>query len=797
MFCHNCGAQMPDHSKFCTTCGTKLASEPLNLSDNQPSSQPTNQPHQLPLTQPITGNGQAYKQPKPKKKKSCLFRFSVLALVLVFALILFSRLFSVNDQPITLGKTKDEVRVDVPVNGGVVKVEDSNSPINGFTIQINSHTYDTQKTFDIKTTEIKNHQLGNDFTPITPLISVDNGHAFANRPMQVTIPINIAEDEFAMGFYYNQTAGELEALPFERYDATQITLITHHFSDILVSKISISELEKLTTTGNPALDTGFMPGVDDWQFVNYGSALAPGGHCAGQSLTMAWYYGEKHVKNSEQSLFGRFDNNGGAKTNDFWQDDSDSYRFASVTQDSANWNGQEFFDYLNFSSQNQRRVFYAFAYAMKITNQPQFMGIYRYNDQGQCLGGHAIVAYKIENGRIYVADPNYPGQQDRYCELNGNGFNPYSSGANAAAINDSGAVLYTEMHFIATSALINFDDIAANYKKMLDGTIGDDAFPDTTVDVLSTYHADMTQMGWSNSDTPVYLDQSYADSLPNEMKNQTLIKVTPHAPGLVYSLYLNNQTEPEQNPVIEVLDGHIYFEINLMPGQNDVALLVEQEIDGRYSYVDFIRIPIHFINKPLTPTPTDEPDEDDDKNDKKAINPNQMVKIICAFNDNYNYNVDLVTKEYKVGDPFPYDFLEKQTTQESGHKFGGYFLDEACTQPLTYTTVPAEDVMVYALWTKLTLDEMLGRYDILRLEDYLDYEYYIFEPGNTLKHIYKYKDKPDVITVNGTWSLRETPYKKYGVTSLDATEESSSFPLSFVVYEDRVRESSGKIYMKQ
>ena len=48
MFCKNCGAQLPDDSKFCTTCGTNLADAPAaqpvqqpaapqNVADNDPS----------------------------------------------------------------------------------------------------------------------------------------------------------------------------------------------------------------------------------------------------------------------------------------------------------------------------------------------------------------------------------------------------------------------------------------------------------------------------------------------------------------------------------------------------------------------------------------------------------------------------------------------------------------------------------------------------------------------------------------------------------------------------------------
>jgi len=38
------------------------------------------------------------------------------------------------------------------------------------------------------------------------------------------------------------------------------------------------------------IDSGFRPGIDDWEFTNYGSYITPDGECEGQSLTALWYY---------------------------------------------------------------------------------------------------------------------------------------------------------------------------------------------------------------------------------------------------------------------------------------------------------------------------------------------------------------------------------------------------------------------------------------------------------------------------------------------------------------------------
>lgn len=579
MFCRQCGSQMPEGTRFCTNCGAAM--QPANAGA-------------------VVNAGM---QPMPvQKKKFGLKKIILFSSIAVIAVVAGFLIFG-GGSALKLGKTKNEVSAKVPTGGSVIKIEDANSGVNGLVLTVEPGAYDTEKTFDIKTTEIKGHKLGSGFTPITPLITIDNGHEFANKPMKVTIPIQIAANEFALGFYYDRTTGQLEAIPFDSIGTDQITLLTSHFSEIVVSKIAVSELEKLTTSGSAKADSGFEPGKDDWQFTNYGSALAPGGHCAGQSLTMSWYYSQKYQKESEPRLYGLFDNNGEAKTSDFWEDDSDAYRFASVVQYSLDWDSQEFHDYMTFSATDQKMVFYAFAYAIQLTKQPQFMGIYTYNEQGGKAGGHAIVAYKVENGRIYVADPNYPGQADRYCELGQNGFQPYSSGANAADITENGAVLYTEMHFIGSSALIDYDAIEQSYEQMLAGTVGKEEFPQTKIEIMTKYGTDISSLVWAEADGSVALGKDYIDSLPENLKNLCMVRVTPLADNMVYTLYLGGSTDPELNPVYNVYDNSLYYEVALEQGENEVAFLIEVENNGSYSYVDFVRIPIQYGESIPTATP--------------------------------------------------------------------------------------------------------------------------------------------------------------------------------------------------
>ena len=138
-----------------------------------------------------------------------------------------------NNTSMKLGIRQQWGQASIITAGGTITVEDTNSPIKGMTIKVASGTYKSNLDFSISTRSIKSHSFGSKFTPVTPLISIDNGHVFTNIPMKVNIPITKADDEFAMAFYYDEATGKLEGIPSSELDNKHITLVTNHFSDIV------------------------------------------------------------------------------------------------------------------------------------------------------------------------------------------------------------------------------------------------------------------------------------------------------------------------------------------------------------------------------------------------------------------------------------------------------------------------------------------------------------------------------------------------------------------------------------
>lgn len=350
--------------------------------------------------------------------------------------------------------------------GGVVTVSDPGGPLDGMTINVPAGAMPGSTRFDIDYTPIAG-TIAPNVDPLTPLITVDNGGDFADDVMTVTIPVTIPAGYFAMGFFVDEN-GKLEGMPLVAETPTSITVATAHFSSFFIATIADSLL-------SGTIDTGFRPMTDDWQFVNRGSYIAPGGHCAGQALTAMWYYIEK-TQNGTSTLWNRFDNNMDAPaTPDLWQDDSLGYRLASVVQKDIDWDNWVRKAFNELGASDDPLNWNAFLYAMLVTGEPQYVAI-RNTTVG---GGHAMIVYKAnaDTGTLYIADPNYPGNSSRKIQYANGAFSPYNSGANRAEIDAGNGKAYDEIRYYAKTALVDWSQIAARWDEFDAGTIGDGIFP--------------------------------------------------------------------------------------------------------------------------------------------------------------------------------------------------------------------------------------------------------------------------------------------------------------------------------
>jgi hypothetical protein len=325
---------------------------------------------------------------------------------------------SIRTGNITTGPEVDAAAQSIDAAGGIVGISKTGDALDGFAIDVPPGSYSSSTAFKVSYAPITGQTFGSDITPVSPMISVDNGGAYSDQLIYVTVPVKVPDDDFAMGFIYDATTKQPEGMPLEAVDADSVTVGTRHFSNFFVGMISRALLTN-------DIDTKFKPGEDDWRFTNYGSYIAQAGHCEGQSLTALWYYVTK-PDGANVHLYGSYDNNGNQPaTPDLWQDDSLGYRFCSVIQNDIKYGDFANTFWLNLGGQAVKKVggvwklvsvpgigdeatWDLFAYSMEATKRPQLVNIW-----SSAGGGHAMIVYRIYQGNLYVADPNYPADTTR------------------------------------------------------------------------------------------------------------------------------------------------------------------------------------------------------------------------------------------------------------------------------------------------------------------------------------------------------------------------------------------------
>lgn len=403
----------------------------------------------------------------------------------------------VSDTKIETNSLKFVTEKTIPAEGGTIVVEDGGS-LNGFIIEIPKGSYSTAQTFEISTSQITSHDMGENFHPISPMIHVKCDGGYADSLMEISIPIALTSGDIPMGFYYNDN-GTLEAIPVYSYSENSITLLTRHFApaaslstENAVAKstnildqtcnIVVSSLAESVFESEDVIQSGFKIGTDNWEFTNYGSYIAPGGHCAGQNMAAMWYYYEKKLKGEDDlnKLYSAVDN--------LWQDNALGYRFCSVVQNDLSGSGyvaEFFWKYMDRNQELDRTKFMTLASAMLITGEPQGVGIYKQSgtrkDGSPIYSGHDLICYKVsmKEQKLYICDPNYP-NDERSISLKNDRFEPIPIAINGNAPE----YMFPYITWYAKTAWIEWNQISNRFDEVQDLSIGSNppnSFPSYTI----------------------------------------------------------------------------------------------------------------------------------------------------------------------------------------------------------------------------------------------------------------------------------------------------------------------------
>ena len=466
---------------------------------------------------------------------------------------------------LTLGQPALPVKQSIGAAGGTMTVTRPGDPLDGVRLDVPAGAFGADRTFSVTARPVTGSDFGPLVTPAGPLVTVEYGGGYADDLMTLRIPAAIPAGAVAGAFYYDEATGRLEGVPVVAIDATGVTVATRHFSSLLAT---------IANGGLPdTVDSGFRPGIDDWQFENFGSFIEPGGHCSGQAVSAMYYYTERRRGAGAGQLFGTYDNNGApTKTPTLWLDDSDGYRLASMVQHDTNWNSWAATLFMNSEKTPDAIHRMALRYAMAVTGEPQQILIYDANGGN----GHAITAYRVTKDRVFVADPNYPGRLRtiRWDEAHQD-LLPYASGSNAADIAANGAVIYEQILYSAKSAIADWGVIGQRWAEFDAGTIGDGTFPGLRLEALAGKDA-------KGKDVWVPLVDGYR----TPEKKLTVRLRDPAAVSAIKMRIWRGTSTTKPSP------WGARLTIDLEDGDNPLGIAELRMADAKWTYVDFQRLTV-------------------------------------------------------------------------------------------------------------------------------------------------------------------------------------------------------------
>jgi len=383
------------------------------------------------------------------------------------------------------------------------------------------------------------------------------------------------------------------------------------------------------------IDSGYKPMEDNWSFPNYGSECSTGVACAGMSLSSIYYY--KYYKRLGQpSLYTLYDNNHDTATPEFWIDDSMGIRLTGTVQEMIDWAS---FDslcdqvYHNAKLLNDEVIFYQFAYAFMLSKgDPQPIGLYeRYEKEGKMTlsGGHAMVAYAIDETGISICDPNHPTRMDLKIKFDGKKLGTYD----ASTVAGGDEHPYNSFGLMGTSSLYPTSDMDELFSQMEDeplySEIGDQIFSNPYIYIWLPdgdeirFESDISRIVLEEEDMINYkkkvidqleLEGFTRDWIPNDWGEKTylLIEINPGDTNAdksrMYS-FVNNPTSYRTKkdfskrflmllPLKDGINNYGYF-------MERYVLVGEDEDDNdiyKFRYTDFIKSTIQYGDIDLTGT---------------------------------------------------------------------------------------------------------------------------------------------------------------------------------------------------
>jgi hypothetical protein len=379
----------------------------------------------------------------------------------------------------------------VSTGGGTLTYSKPGDPLNGLTVTVPAGSYPTATQWTITADSSVAVKLPAGFSQVGPALVISNAQGYADSVLTLTVPMPVAANIAVAPFYFDPATGTLEGIPLVARTATSATLAARHFSgdlmaipgsgvrssvraslrlgfgDVNIVWVQVPDAQLVGTW-----TSGFQVGVDNWEFINYGDYIAPGGDCEGMSITEMYYYYFVRL-GSGPPLYHQFDV---SLSNPY--DNVQGIRFAGSVQGdfSAKWRS-------GVIQENQLDAAGAangvstvtltstwILLTLQLTHQPVLMALFG------PAGAHAVVAYAATSTGtetdVSFADPNYP-STPRTMTFVGGQLTPVTLATTANAPTD----LFTTAYALGVSAEIPITSIASRWSDFLNKTSGSDRYP--------------------------------------------------------------------------------------------------------------------------------------------------------------------------------------------------------------------------------------------------------------------------------------------------------------------------------
>ena len=377
----------------------------------------------------------------------------------------------------------------VGTGGGTLRYQQAGDALNGLRIVVPAGAYPTATTWSVVADSSVRPTLPADFAQVGPTLVVSNGQGYADSVITLTMPMTVPATDAVAPFYFDPGSRTLELIPIVARDDTSASLATRHFTGDLLAipgrqpstirirassfgSVSIVWIRLSASKLAGTFDSGFRPGLDNWEFINFGDYISPDGDCEGMSITEIYYYyfvtlgGQPALYHHfDRSLANAWDNVQGFRFAGSVQGDYDERYAAGLTEtadliEAAKANGVPP-DQLAQSS---------IVLSLKLTQQPILIGL-----EGT-PGGHAVVAYSAttvgSQTTVSFADPNYPTTPRSMVFVDGK-LTPVALSTNARSTAGS----FTRAFALGVTGEVPLRNLDTRWSEFLAKRAGSDRYP--------------------------------------------------------------------------------------------------------------------------------------------------------------------------------------------------------------------------------------------------------------------------------------------------------------------------------